>query len=132
MYFFLSGKFYDFKNIPIASVDEKIRDAIMSAKVMKELFYENTYGQNTTWSFEGKLEKYELCETDVGYMIKYTERMTAAEGNGRPATHIQEGCLFLEKDILDVDDITFENLGKYISNVVDGKIIVIVNAWGCF
>ena len=126
----LSDELFILESVSISSLDEKIRNAIMSSEVVKELSYKNTYGENTDWSFRGELEKIELCKTVVGFMIKVNERTTDAGANGRPETHEKEWCIFLKKDISCCDDITYENLGEFISNKADSNAIIVKDLWG--
>lgn len=126
----LSGKLFDLESVSISSLDEKTRNAIMSSEVVKELLYKNTYGKYADWSFCGELEKIELCKTVVGFMIRVNERTTDVEANGRPETHEKEWCIFLKKDISYYDDLTYENLGKYIINEADTDAIIIKDLWG--
>lgn len=125
----LSDEFFVLNSVSISSLDEKIRNSIISAEVVKELLNKNTYGEDANWSFCGELERIEICKTEAGYIIRGNERATDVGANGRPETHEKEWCIFLKKDFVCYDDITYENLGKYVSNEADADAIIIKDLW---
>ena len=108
----------------LSEMDEQKRDAILSANPVKELFHKDTYGKDP-FPFEGERRTGVLCITDLGPIVKYSERTTAAENNMRPSTMEVEWCCFLKKNIVSYDSITNENWGDYAIENENTKPIII-------